>query len=127
MPTESANLLSGCEIPQFDGFVSTTTSKGFAIWANGDGINPIRMPTESADLLFGCEIPQFDGVVTTTTDKGFAIWAKDDGKNPVRMPSVRVAFRRKGADLLSRALLLAQIVLWLCLVLLFLVLAVQIA
>jgi hypothetical protein len=75
MHCKSADLLSGCEIPQFNGVVITTTDKGFAIRADGDGINRPNRLCKGADLLSGGEIPQFDGTVTTTANKGFAISA----------------------------------------------------
>ncbi|CDN10165.1 hypothetical protein RintRC_1944 [Richelia intracellularis] len=44
MPPESTDLFSSFQIPQFDiAARTTTTNKGFTIWANGDEKNAIRM------------------------------------------------------------------------------------
>ncbi len=86
MPCEDTSLLSCFNIPQFDGSVITTTSKGFAILADGDRPNYAKMVSEATDLLSCFDIPQFDGSVMTTTGKGFAIWADGNRKNPAGMP-----------------------------------------
>ena len=58
MTLQGADFLRGCQIPQFDSAVKTTTGKGYTIGTYGDGINRVGMPLQGADFLFDCQIPQ---------------------------------------------------------------------
>ena len=73
------------EVPEFDGFVPTGRSNGFAVWAEGNAGNPFYMTPEGFDF-FTLEVPQFDGIVSTGRSNGRTVWAEGDAIDRIFMP-----------------------------------------
>ena len=64
-------------VPEFDGFVLTSRSKGLVVGAEGDAADLILMPQEGVQQL-SLGVPKFDGFVPTSGSKDLSVGAKGD-------------------------------------------------